>query len=85
MLGDTRNTNIARRAQLNDDYIKTSRNVTLQRVVDDLVKEKMNDSLVRTKRDSYTAKLVSLAMMGVTIQKDALHKQVLMQYKKSQI
>jgi hypothetical protein len=53
--------------------------------MDDLVNERIAGSANRAERNSYTAKLESLAAMGVTISKEALWQRVTRQYKQKSI
>ena len=64
-----------------DDYINGLRKAAMERVVHDLVKEKISGSNGRAQRDSYLDKIQSLRAMGVSIKKDALCKRVERQYK----
>ena len=58
------------------DYVKTLHKVALDQAVVDLVKDHINSSEDRAKRDLYTAKLDALAAIGLSISKDAMYKQV---------
>jgi hypothetical protein len=65
-------------------YVKKWHQSALQDVVNDLVKEKEEGWKSRTTRDSYTTKLKSLELIGISITRDALYKRVERQSKKSQ-
>ena len=67
-----------------DDYINGLRKAAMERVVHDLVKEKICGSNGRAQRDSYQSKIKALQAMGVSITKDALWKRVERQYKRTQ-
>ena len=57
-------------------YLKKIQGKAVQAVVDDLVDEKQGGWKSRTARDSYTAKLHCLELMGIGIKRDALYKRV---------
>ena len=57
-------------------YLKKMQEKAVQGVVDDLVDEKEEGWKNRTARDSYTAKLHCLELMGIRIKRNALYKRV---------
>ncbi len=63
-------------------YLKKIQELDVQAVVNDLVHEKEEGWKSRTARDSYTAKLHCLELMGIKIKRDALYKRVERQSKK---
>ena len=63
-------------------YVKKWHKAALQDVVQDLVKEKEEGWKNRTARDSYTTKLKSLELIGISITRDALYKRVERESKK---
>ena len=63
-------------------YVKKWHQSALQDVVHDLVKEKEEGWKSRTARDSYTTKLKSLELIGISITRDALYKRVERESKK---
>ena len=63
-------------------YVKKWHKAALQDVVQDLVKEKKGGWKNRTARDSYTTKLKSLELIGISITRDALYKRVERESKK---
>ena len=65
-------------------YLKKLHEAALQPVVNDLVHEKEEGWKSRTARDSYTAKLQCLELMGIKITRDALYKTVGQQSKRQQ-
>ena len=65
-------------------YVKKLHEAALQPVVNDLVHEKEEGWKSRTARDSYTAKLQCLELMGIKIMRDALYKRVERQSKRLQ-
>ena len=52
-------------------YLKKIQEKAVQAIVDDLVDEKQEGWRSRTARDSYTAKLHCLELMGIRIKRDA--------------
>ena len=64
-------------------YLKKIQELAVQAVVNDLVDEKEEGWKSRTARDSYTAKLHCLELMGITSKRDALYKRVERQSKKT--
>ena len=66
-------------------YLKKMQEKAVQGVVDDLVDEKEEGWKNRTARDSYTAKLHCLELMGIKIKRDALYKRVERQSKKRKL
>ena len=63
-------------------YLKKIQELAMQAVVNDLVHEKEEGWKSRTARDSYTAKLHCLELMGIGIKRDALYKRVELESKK---
>ena len=55
-------------------YLKKMQEKAVQGVVDDLVDEKEEGWKNRTARDSYTAKLHCLELMGIRIKRDASYR-----------
>ena len=65
-------------------YLKKLHQAALQPVVNDLMHKKEEGWKSRTARDSYTAKLQCLELMGIKITRDALYKTVGQQSKRQQ-
>ena len=65
-------------------YLKKLHEAALQPAVNDLVHEKEEGWKSRTARDTYTAKLQCLELMGIKITRAALYKRVERQSKRQQ-
>ena len=56
------------------------RKSTIKQVIDDLLREKITGVGGKIERDSYKEKITFLALMGVTITQNSLHKRISREY-----
>jgi hypothetical protein len=79
---NTCNTIIRLKMSTQSQYVKKWHQSALQDVVKDLVREKEEGWKNRTARDSYTTKIKSLELIGISITPNALYKRVERESKK---